>query len=102
LLIATGFFDPLGHSRMMTRFPMLGDSAIGISDRHSGYLGGRNPLELIQPIIFVSTTTFSMQSHAMHSNVRMSKPGGPDTTQVNIICPSHFVQRSSSIAARLG
>jgi hypothetical protein len=32
----------------------------------------------------------------------MSKPGGPDTIPVNIICPSHFVQGGRSIAIKLG
>jgi hypothetical protein len=45
---------------------------------------------------------FSMSSNAMHSNVHMSKPGGPDTVPVNIICPPHFVQGGRSIAARPG
>jgi hypothetical protein len=31
----------------------------------------------------------------------MSKPGGPDTMPVNIICPSHFGQCGRSIAVRL-
>jgi hypothetical protein len=34
-------------------------------------------------------------------NVSMSKPGGPTTMPVNIICPSHFVQGGRSIALRL-
>ena len=38
----------------------------------------------------------------MHSNVRMSKPGGPDIILVNIICPSHFGQGGRSNAVRLG
>jgi hypothetical protein len=38
----------------------------------------------------------------MHSNVRMSKPGGPATMPVNIICPSHFVQGGRSTELRLG
>jgi hypothetical protein len=37
----------------------------------------------------------------MHSNVRMSKPGGPDIIAVNIICPSHFGQGGRSSAERL-
>jgi hypothetical protein len=71
---------------------MLGNSAIAISDRHSGYVGGRNPLELIQAIIFVPVATVSTKSHAMHSTVRMSKPGAPDSILVNNICPPHFKQ----------
>jgi hypothetical protein len=70
--------------------------------RNSSQVGGRNPLELIQFIIFVLTTTFSMWPHAMHLNVRMSKPGGPDIMTENIICSSHFVQGGRSTAARLG
>ena len=38
----------------------------------------------------------------MHSNVRMSKPGGPDIIPVNIICPSHFGQGGRSNAVKLG
>jgi hypothetical protein len=71
-------------------------------DRCRSYLGGRNPLELIQVTIVVPAATVSTKSHDMHSNVRMSKPGGPDTMPVNIICPSHFVQGGRSIAVRLG
>jgi hypothetical protein len=43
-----------------------------------------------------------MWSHAVHLNVRMSKPGGPDIRMVNVICSSHFVQGGRSIAVRLG
>jgi len=50
----------------------------------------------------LSAASVSTKSHAMHSNVRMSKPGGPDTMPVNIICPSHFAQGGRSIAIRLG
>jgi hypothetical protein len=71
-------------------------------DRRCSYLGGRKPPELIQAIIFLPVATVSTKSHAMHSNVRMSKPGGPDIMPVNIICPSHFVQGGRSIAVRPG
>jgi hypothetical protein len=71
-------------------------------DRRCSYLGGRKPPELIQAIIFFPVATVSTKSHAMHSNVLMSKPGGPDIRLVNIICPSHFVQGGQSIAVRLG
>jgi hypothetical protein len=81
---------------------MYADWAMCIPDRHSSYLGGRNSLELIQPIILVPVATFSTYSHAMHSNVRMSKPGRPDIIAVNIICPSHFGQFGRAIAVRLG
>ena len=78
---------------MMTRYQFV---------RCCSYLGGRKPPELIQVIIFFPVATVSTKSHAMHSNVRMSKPGGPDIMPVNIICPSHFVQGGRSIAVRPG
>jgi len=70
-------------------------------DCSRSYLGGRNPLELIQPIIFSCRDRLD-ESHAMHSNVGMSTPGSPNFMPVNIICPSHFGQGGRSIAVRLG
>ena len=39
---------------------------------------------------FVSTVTFSVQLHKLHSKVRMSTPSFPDTKPVNVIGPWHF------------
>ena len=78
---------------MMTRYQFV---------RCCSYLGGRKPPELIQVIIFFPVATVSTKSHAMHSNVRMSKPGGPDIMPVNIICPSHFGQGGRCIAVSFG
>jgi hypothetical protein len=39
---------------------------------------------------FVSTVTFSLQLHKLHSKVRTSRPPGPDAKPVNIIGPWHF------------
>src|ERR1700733_11572507 len=36
---------------------------------------------------FISTATFSVQLHKLHSKVRTSGPSGPDTTPVSIIGP---------------
>jgi hypothetical protein len=36
---------------------------------------------------FVSTVTFSLQLHKLHSKARTSRPSGPDTKPVNIIGP---------------
>jgi hypothetical protein len=43
-----------------------------------------------------------MQSAAMHSNVRMSESGVPDTISVNNIGPSRSVQDGRSIEEGLG
>jgi hypothetical protein len=69
---------------------------MGNGERRCRYFGP------IHAIIFTPVATVSTKSHATHSNVRMSKPGGPATMPVNIICPSHFAQGGRSIALRLG
>src|SRR3984893_18518633 len=51
---------------------------------------------------FVSTATFSVQLHKVHSKVRMSKPSDPDTIPVKIIGPWHFGHGGRSISERPG
>jgi hypothetical protein len=75
---------------------------VRISDRRRSDLGGRGPLEFIQPIRSVPDKTLSTKLRAMHSNVRMSKPGGRDIMPANIICPSHFGHGGRSIPVRPG
>jgi hypothetical protein len=58
LLILTGFLSPWIFDDKRAPFKTR-NSAIYISDRSCCYFGGRNPLELIQPIIFVPVATFS-------------------------------------------
>jgi hypothetical protein len=47
---------------------------------------------------FISTVTFSVQLHKLHSKVRTSGPSGPDTTPVSIIGPWHFGHGGRSIS----
>jgi hypothetical protein len=51
---------------------------------------------------FVSTVTFSLQLHKLHSKVRTSRPSGPDTKPANIIGPWHFGHGGRSILMRPG
>src|SRR6202161_329915 len=39
---------------------------------------------------FISTVTFSVQLHKLHSKVRTSGPSGPATTPLSVIGPWHF------------
>src|ERR1700686_1497372 len=39
----------------------------------------------LQSAYFVSTVTFSVKLHKLHSKVRTSRPSGPETIPVNII-----------------
>ena len=47
---------------------------------------------------FISTVTFSVQLHKLHSKVRTSGPSDPDTTPVSIIGPWHFGHGGRSIS----
>jgi hypothetical protein len=47
---------------------------------------------------FISTVTFSVLLHKLHSKVRTSGPFGPDTTPVSIIGPWHFGHGGRSIS----
>jgi hypothetical protein len=47
---------------------------------------------------FISTVTFSVQLHKLHSKVRTSGSSGPDTTPVSIIGPWHFGHGGRSIS----
>jgi hypothetical protein len=51
---------------------------------------------------FVSTMTFSLPLHKLHSKVRTSRPSGADTKPVNIIGPWHFGHGGRSILMRPG
>jgi hypothetical protein len=50
----------------------------------------------------VSTVTFSVQLHKLHSKVRTSRPPGPNTIPVNVIGPWHFGHGGRSISLRPG
>jgi hypothetical protein len=47
---------------------------------------------------FISTMTFSVQLHKLHSKVRTSGTPSPDTTPVSIIGPWHFGHGGRSIS----
>jgi hypothetical protein len=49
---------------------------------------------------FISTVTFSVLLHKLHSKVRTSGTPGPDTTPVSIIGPWHFGHGGRSISTR--
>jgi hypothetical protein len=49
---------------------------------------------------FISTVTFSVQLHKLHSKVRTSGLSGSDTTPVSIIGPWHFGHGGRSISMR--
>jgi hypothetical protein len=56
------------------------------------------PHVLTSSAYFISTVTFSVQLHKLHSKVRTSGPFGPETTPVSIIGPWHFGHGGRSIS----
>jgi hypothetical protein len=70
--------------------------------RHCGFILSRRfaALKLSETALrhFISTVTFSVQLHKLHSKVRTSGSSGPDTTPVSIIGPWHFGHGGRSIS----
>jgi hypothetical protein len=81
------------------RLPPVASARVLRPGRQNGSNANRSA-DLSSSAHFISTVTFLVQLHKLHSKVRTSGTSGPDTTPVSIIGPWHFGHGGRSISMK--